>query len=237
MFEIPNEVFRTWFVLWNVTELRLEIFIIAVVFQVFSDWEMTLCILVRSCGAWWAAGLLQCVTGRVTSCNFKITHWNHPFLNHQPSLQAVPLLATGMLSQNMALWRKTYSVSWRLGCGASLWKNSPAFPSSCRLPEKEGSNWRLAEVGVHTACPRSASGASLMLLRWPWYGGGGICIWFWELTMAFSGKCLRQRSSVMACPVMWIYGWIAGPSSNTEVQTLCYNFRLTLCVSLSYQWH
>lgn len=82
-------------------------------------------------------------------------------------LQAVPLVATGMLrTWPCDIKHAQYHEGWDMW--ASLWKNSPAFPSSCRLPEKESSSWGLEQQ--HTAYPISASGASLdvaaMTLVW-----------------------------------------------------------------------
>lgn len=89
---------------------------------------------------------------------------------------------------------------------------------------------RRAAAGGYPACPVSASGAAVMLVWRRWHSH--LVLGAYGNTS--SGKYLRQRSSVMACSVMRIYGWIAAPSWNTAVQTVRYDLRLTLCVPLSY---
>lgn len=148
-------------------------------------------------------GLLQCVTEGVTSAvilqlPIGITCFHIISLPCRQFLWLPQGCSVGTWPCDIK--HAQYCEDW--GVWASLWKNSPAFPSSCRHPEKEGGSWGLAAVGGHPTCPMSASGAAVMLVWRRWHSH--LVLGAYGNTS--SGKYLRQRSSVMACSVMRIYG-------------------------------
>lgn len=206
MFEILNRVLRTRSALWNVIELRLK----------------------------------------------------NLFAKQQFIFPSSYCLENGPGSPCTSPWRWQESHGRMLPAVTGAWgilsgRAAPASPSSRRLPRKGGQ--QRGGVGASSSFPShppglaAAPGPSSPLLVSFWgFSGTAAMTWSsrcsgleevafacgFESSKAFRGKCPRRRSSMMACSVMWIYGWIADPSSNTAVQTVHYNMALTLCVPLSY---
>lgn len=90
-------------------------------------------------------GLLQCVTEGVTSAvilqlPIGITCFHIISLPCRQFLWLPQGCSVGTWPCDIK--HAQYCEDW--GVWASLWKNSPAFPSSCRHPEKEGSSWWLS---------------------------------------------------------------------------------------------